>query len=148
MSCTTATNLRGPRRRAAALPYMVAVTFGLAAANNNAAPVINANPANCGALASLTVPNTTFTSATYISPTAKTPGYCDLKATVAPQTDIEIWLPDQWFQRYLHLGGGGFDGAIPNLSAPPAAFNVNPVSSGYVVAGSNGGNRGSSYPGA
>src|SRR3974390_1639469 len=138
-------------RRPGTLPRRILVLISLAfaaqvaAADDDFVAAIQASPGNCGNLASLKLPNTMVT-ATYVAQSATTPGYCDVRATVSPQTDIEIWLPDRWSQRYLHLGGGGFDGSIPNLSSPPAAYNVNPVARGYVVAGSNGGHRGTVYP--
>ena len=76
------------------------------------------------------------------------PGYCEVNATVGPQTDITVRMPDTWYLRYLQLGGGGFDGSIPNLAAPPMNFNKNPIAHGFAVAGSNGGHRASAYPGA
>jgi feruloyl esterase len=100
----------------------------------------------CENLATIQVPNTTVTATNYVAPANGLPGYCDLQATVAPQTDIEVRLPDNWNGRYLHLGGGGFDGRLPNL-AGPAMSSANPLLSGFAVVGSNGGHRGALYPG-
>jgi feruloyl esterase len=74
------------------------------------------------------------------------PAYCDVHATVAPQTDIQIQLPSNWQNRYLHLGGGGFDGMIKIMVA--AANNVDLLAEGFVVSASNGGHRASNYPDA
>src|SRR4029453_9838735 len=52
--------------------------------------------ASCTSLTSLQIPNTTITSATYVAPSASLPGYCRVLATTAPQTDVEISLPDGW----------------------------------------------------
>ena len=48
----------------------------------------------------------------------------------------------------MELGGGGFDGFIPNLGAPFALPGKDPVANGFVVAGDNGGHREAQYPGA
>jgi len=107
-------------------------------------------PSDCSGLANPSVVgvirNTTTTSATYI--TSTTGNYCEVAATVAPEHDVLVRLPDNWFGRYLELGGGGFDGFIPNLSAPFAMSVKDPVANGFVVAGDNGGHRAAQYPGA
>jgi len=102
------------------------------------------NIASCTGLTSLQIPNTTITSAAYVAPTASLPGYCRVLATVAPQTDVEVRLPDTYANRYLHFGGGGFDGRIPNLDGPAMSGGVNPLTLGMVAVGSNGGHRSSS----
>jgi feruloyl esterase len=102
--------------------------------------------ASCASLASLSLPNTVVTSATKVAATTTTPAFCNVFATVAPQTDIQVQLPDNWQRRYLHLGGGGFDGVI--ATSAPAAVNVNLLANGFAVAASNGGHRASQFPGA
>ncbi|KJC58637.1 hypothetical protein UP10_22220 [Bradyrhizobium sp. LTSPM299] len=99
----------------------------------------------CAGLTSLNIPNTTITSATAVAATGATPAYCNVLATVAPQTDIEVRLPVKWKGRYLHLGGGGFDGTIAQNA--PASYNVNLLADGYAIGASNGGHRASQYPG-
>jgi len=71
-----------------------------------------------------------------------------IACAVKPETDIRVRLPDAWSQRYLHFGGGGFDGSIPNLNSPVMNVGRNPIAYGYAVAGSNGGHRSADYPGA
>ena len=100
----------------------------------------------CSALVSLPISNTTITSATMVPATGSTPAYCNVLATVAPQTDIQVQLPANWENRYLHLGGGGFDGRIP--TSAPASYNVNLLAEGYAIGASNGGHRAAQYPGA
>ena len=100
----------------------------------------------CAGLASLSIPNTTITSASMVPATSSTPAYCNVLATVAPQTDIQVQLPTKWKGRYLHLGGAGFDGTIPQNA--PASYNVNLLADGYAIGASNGGHRAAQYPGA
>jgi feruloyl esterase len=99
----------------------------------------------CAGLASLSIPNTTITSASLVPANGATPAYCNVLATVAPQTDIQVQLPTKWKGRYLHLGGGGFDGRIATNA--PASYNVNLLAEGYAIGASNGGHRAAQYPG-
>jgi feruloyl esterase len=80
-----------------------------------------------------------------VAATGSTPAYCNVLATVAPQTDIQLRLPTNWKNRYLHLGGGGFDGTIAQNA--PASYNVNLLANGYAIGASNGGHRAAQYPG-
>jgi feruloyl esterase len=100
----------------------------------------------CSGLGFLSIPNTTITGLTMVPATGSTPAYCNVLATVAPQTDIQLQLPTNWKGRYLHLGGGGFDGRIPTNA--PASNNVNLLAEGYAIGASNGGHRAAQYPGA
>jgi Tannase and feruloyl esterase len=113
------------------------------------ATVLGASPAfattPCAGLASLSIPNTTITSAAMVPANGSTPAYCNVLATVAPQTDIQVQLPTKWKSRYLHLGGGGFDGTIARNA--PASYNVNLLAEGYAIGASNGGHRAAQYPG-
>lgn len=137
------TNHYGVRRGARShnvLSMAVALAAGFVAANSSAGP---GDLASCTNLASLQIPNTTITLATFVAPTATLPGYCRVLATVTPQTDVEVRLPDNYANRYLHFGGGGFDGRIPNLDSPNMSGGVNPLTLGMVAVGSNGGHRSS-----
>jgi feruloyl esterase len=120
------------------VPFVASVLFASGA---------SAGQGDCSNLTALQIPDTTITSAEYVAAANGLPGYCDLRATVAPQTDVEVRLPDDWSGRYLHFGGGGFDGRIPNLNSA-AMSSGNPLSNHFVVVGSNGGHRAISYPGA
>jgi feruloyl esterase len=90
----------------------------------------------CASLPLLQLPRTVITSATFVPASGSVPAYCRVLATVAPETDIEVRLPDDWQERLLQLGGSGFDGTIPNL-------NLNDVhlAEGFALAASNGGHR-------
>ncbi len=113
-------------------------------AATGASPVVPVT--SCSALASLSIPNATITSATSVPASGGTPAYCNVFATVAPQTDIQIQLPGNWQHRYIHLGGGGFDGSLRVRAG--AALDVDLLAEGFVIGASNGGHRDSSYPGA
>ena len=102
----------------------------------------------CEDLASLEILNTTITRTAYVPPAGELPGYCEVMATVMPQTDVAVRLPDNWLGRYLHLGGGGFDGQIPNLNETAPRTGKNPLEDGFTVVASNGGHRADALPAA
>ncbi len=96
-------------------------------------------PRGCAQLAQLELLQATITAAEAVAATDNTPAYCRVAARIEPETDVELHLPapHAWQGRYLHLGGGGFDGS------PPASFAAAPVAvgRGYAVAASNGGHN-------
>lgn len=101
----------------------------------------------CEVLAALPLAaGATVTSAVSVPASADGPAFCNVLATVAPQTDIQVRLPLAWAGRYLHLGGACFDGVIPGKA--PATSGLNLLAEGFAVAASNGGHRDSQHPGA
>ena len=91
---------------------------------------------DCSSLSTLSLPDTVVTAATSVPAQGSVPGYCRVLATVSPETDIEVRLPDTWQARLLHLGGAGLDGVIPNLNGSSSRLQQ-----GYALAASNGGHR-------
>ncbi len=107
--------------------------------------------AACNAMKNLVIPNATITGATYT--TSPAGSYCQVSATVAPEHDLQVVLPDNWKSRYLQTGGAGFDGNVPDAGALAAggafaASGNNLIAGGYVVTADNGGHRGAAHPGA
>ena len=90
----------------------------------------------CVSLSQLDLPDTVITGAVVVPAQGSVPSYCRVLATVAPETDIEVRLPDRWQRRLLHRGGSGPDGVIPNLDPNGARLQQ-----GYALAASNGGHR-------
>ncbi len=69
----------------------------------------------------------------------------------APKIKFEIALPTSWNKRALMLGGGGYNGTVPNVVGNVAAGPAdqpNPVGRGYAVFGSDSGHAGASNQGA
>ncbi len=101
----------------------------LLAAALGAAPMLSAS---CESLASLTLPDTTITSAEQVAAGAFTapaggrgnpnaykdlPAFCRLAATLKPTSDsdikIEVWLPmSGWNKKYQAVGNGAWAGSI------------------------------------
>jgi feruloyl esterase len=130
------------RLRTVALATAVATVLGFTPLLASA----GAGPSGCSALSGIQVRNTTITATQYV--TAAGGNYCEVSATVAPQHDMRVRLPDDWKRRYVQLGGGGFDGFVPDLSNGFGTVGKDPVEHGFVVAASNGGHRGAVFPGA
>jgi len=65
----------------------------------------------------------------------------------APKIKFEIALPTEWNHRVLMLGGGGYDGTVPNVvgNVPAGPTDQpNPIGRGYAVFGSDSGHAGAS----
>jgi feruloyl esterase len=84
-----------------------------------AAPASALTRAECVAFGTLTLPDTTLTSARFIPASAGLPAHCQLLGTLEAEIRFELRLPaTSWNQKLYHQGGGGFVGQIP--SALPA----------------------------
>jgi hypothetical protein len=69
----------------------------------------------------------------------------------APPIQFQLALPDAWNQKVLMLGGGGYDGSVPNVlgNLPAGPLNLpHPLGRGYAVLGSNSGHEGASNQGS
>lgn len=76
-----------------------------------------ASPSQCTDLTSLSLSLTTITSATW-NPAGALPEHCRVVGTIGPgKIGFALQLPSDWNGRFLHQGGGGYVGAIPNASA-------------------------------
>ena len=128
---------------------LAALAAGLFAMSAGGAQAQTDSAGKCAALASVPIAGGKVTSAKYTAPAGASAGYCEVAVTLGAQMDIVARLPDGWKQRYLQVGGGGFDGTVPRFDTPPGSVvwsRQNPVDNGYVVVASNGGHRASDYP--
>ncbi len=102
-----------------------------------------ANTDSCPGLTTGTqVGGANIKSVVHISSSGMAPAYCKVFATIAPQTEFELRLPDIWQRRYMHMGGGGFDGKISNYDGNYLGATT-ALSRGFAVVASNGGHIGS-----
>jgi hypothetical protein len=104
----------------------------------------NRNPVrSCESLASVSLTNTTITSAVSDPGNATTPASCRVHAItthppVGDQVNIDIWLPlAAWNGRFQGTGGGGFSGGGPG--SLPA-----PLRAGYAAGATDTGHAGGS----
>jgi Tannase and feruloyl esterase len=145
------------------LPSVVALVLGGCASTAPRAPM------TCDQLATMTVPTSkiglptngaTVTSATLVPAGGTAPktfsDYCRVSAEIkpidpsAPSIKFQLALPVQWNHRALMLGGGGYDGTVPNVAGNVAAGpadSPNPIGRGYAVFGSDSGHEGASNQG-
>jgi feruloyl esterase len=98
-------------------------------------------PLPCDRLTTLSLPNTTFVSASVSPADTTNPATCRVHATVThpPAGDvvnIDVWLPvDGWNQRFQGVGGGGYSGGSPQSLAGP-------VRQGYAAGSTDAGHVG------
>jgi hypothetical protein len=78
----------------------------------------------------------TMTSASIVPEDGALPEYCDVRGTIWPEIDFDIKLPTEGNGKLYYVGGGGYNGSIPEYSMPPGLML------GYATAGSNGGHYG------
>ena len=92
----------------------------------------------CAALSGRTFGDGSITSAMMVAATAQVPEHCKIAGSLHTSLQFAAMLPSEWNHKLLFIGGGGFDGSIPDLTQ-----NISPsgVTSGYVVVASNGGHN-------
>ncbi|MGA8011712.1 MAG: tannase/feruloyl esterase family alpha/beta hydrolase [Candidatus Acidiferrales bacterium] len=115
---------------------------------------------SCDSLTTLTLANTTITSATSVAagafkppagpgqpaPTDPLPAFCRVAAVARPTSDseikFEVWMPaTSWNGKYEQVGNGGFAGTIPLSSMSE------PLLRGYSTAGTDDGHSSGVDPG-
>ena len=79
------------------------------------------------------------------------PAYCRVLARIrpidrsAPDIRFELDLPEAWNGKALMVGGGGFDGVIPDTAGPlldqPSPRILGPLARGYAVFGGDSGHQ-------
>jgi hypothetical protein len=109
-----------------------------------------ARAADCTAMSSLKLPDTTITSAVampagafvppYGDPVGELPAFCRVTGILHPTSDshilFEVWLPEKnWNRKFLGVGNGGFAGTIGYGSL---AGNLR---RGYATAGTDAGHQ-------
>jgi hypothetical protein len=93
----------------------------------------------CSTLSGKTLGGAAVTAAATVAASGPAPTYCKVNATIAPQLNLEMRLPDQWNGKLYYGGGGGYNGAIPDLSGG----NLVALQQGYATVNSDSGHSGS-----
>lgn len=86
-------------------------------------PGLAQEAADCSALATLSLPDTTIRTAELIDsgsftpdgsdPIEGLPTFCRVSLTVEPEIGVEVWMPlEGWDGRFRGVGGGGYAGSI------------------------------------
>lgn len=80
--------------------------------------------------------NATVTATQLVAANSNGPEHCNVQGAMPPALRFEVKLPSNWNQRMLYIGGGGFDGAIPQ----PPGYQLQ---QNYVIVASDGGHTAS-----
>jgi feruloyl esterase len=97
---------------------------------------------SCSSALEQTLPSASITGAMSVPPQAGNPGYCLVSARQGGSLNFQVALPDNWNHRLLFVGGGGFDGVIPDVSASPGT-----LAAGYAIVATDSGHQGTgAYP--
>jgi len=157
-------SIEGKTRLAAMAAIQLLLCSAALAANPGAAP-----DSACAQVRNKTVPASAMalptagavvTSATQIdagvtADRVALPGYCKVLGSIAavdptaPTIQFELDLPTKWNRKLLMLGGGGFNGTIPNTAGNVPAGPYDrpvPLARGYAVVGSDSGHQASKTP--
>jgi len=147
-------------------------TVGLPSLQLGVAPIANAqeapslNAAQCVALTGMTIPAAQIMLPTLGARIAKAsivaadpkgqshPDYCLVVGEIAsndrsaPSIEFNVGLPTTWNHKAFMLGGGGFDGFIPDVTGTPlnAEGGPTPLARGYAVFASDSGHKTSGPP--
>ena len=159
---------------APALVWHTAVTAQSAAPGSSAvtdAPMV-VTAADCTTRLGTDIPTTRIgepvarvtLSAAWVVETANSPAFCRVEGAMAPvdpaptsrPINFSVVLPASWNRRAVQLGGGGFNGTIPNLTGGGGPGSPSLVARGFVTYGSDsghqaptgGGRRGAAAPDA
>ncbi len=93
-------------------------------------------PTACEALAGRAIGGATISAAVTVPMGGGLVEYCKVTGLIAPALNFELRLPSVWNHKLHYGGGGGYNGAIPPVSAP--ALNA-----GYAQVSSDSGHQGS-----
>lgn len=88
----------------------------------------------CDALVGQTFGEAKLDSATLVAPSGAVGEHCKVAGTLRTSLKFEAALPTTWNKKLLYMGGGGWDGSIPNMT-----YSASGMTGGYVTIASNGG---------
>ncbi|MDZ4079947.1 MULTISPECIES: tannase/feruloyl esterase family alpha/beta hydrolase [Hydrocarboniphaga] len=87
------------------------------------------------------------------APGSAAAGYCLVTGKIlpvdplAPDIEFKVALPTNWNSKGLMLGGGGYNGTIPNVAGTMLnSLGASPLARGYAVFASDGGHQASTLP--
>jgi Tannase and feruloyl esterase len=93
----------------------------------------------CASALGQTIAEASVTGSRLVGARAGNPAYCLISATLKGSLNFQVALPENWNHRILFLGGGGFDGVIPNIES---SLSPGTLAAGYVMVADDSGHRG------
>ena len=84
------------------------------------------------------VDDVTLTGARLVAADAGSPAYCLVSGALEGPLNFQVALPDNWNRKVLFIGGGGFDGVVPEIGI----FGGDGLIAGYAVIANDSGHQG------
>jgi pimeloyl-ACP methyl ester carboxylesterase len=84
----------------------------------------------CASIMSRVVSGASVTRAVLMPAASGKPQYCLVVARIGNSLNFQVALPNNWNHRILFIGGGGFDGVIPDITA---SLSPGTLANGYAV---------------
>jgi len=129
------------------LPALAAIAMVGCGGNDDEKANVPANGAlataeqACSTLSGKTLAGARVTAAAMVGASGAVPTYCKVSATIDPQLNLELRLPQQWNGKLYYGGGGGYNGAVPALSG----LNLTALQQGYATVNSDSGHAGNVF---
>lgn len=90
----------------------------------------------CGALRGLSLPDVRVDEAVQVAAAdGGLAAHCRVSGVIGREIRFTVWLPDQWNERFVMGGGGGFVGSVQNQA-------IGSLNQGYATAGTDTGHQG------
>lgn len=94
---------------------------------------------DCASLSGVPLPQSTYTRATEVEATGTVPAHCRIELTVEPAIHVVVALPQAWNGNFQAVGGGGFNGTVPDVGpAVAAGYAAAATDTGHVGSGDQG----------
>lgn len=128
------------------LPALATLAMVGCGGGNRDAPGVGGNQGMtaaqaCSTLSEKTLGGAMVSAAVIVAASGSSPAYCKVSATIAPQLNFELRLPQQWNGKLYYGGGGGYNGFIADLSGG----NLTALEQGYATVNSDSGHSGMWY---
>jgi hypothetical protein len=92
----------------------------------------------CGSVVSRGIEDVTLSGARLVAAESGVPAYCLVSGTLEGPLNFQVALPDNWNRKVLFIGGGAFDGVIPEIGI----FGAGGLAAGYAVIANDSGHQG------
>ena len=105
--------------------------------DGNPTPTTPTAASACAAVSGQSIGGSTALVAAAVPASGAVPTYCKVNGTLFPNLNFEIRLPDTWNGKLHYGGGGGYNGAIPDLTGA----NLAALNKGFATVSSDSGHQ-------